>query len=249
MKKLSTTIIILFILLFSGNLFSDGEGVTGELIFNPNNLGSQTYSIMVTTSEYCWLWDNIEQKTIFLSTYNFQRSGLTQSTAFDEPKDENEANLGTIPWGLMDFSITSGSQTLDFTLDLRDLGWSQNTNKYWTHDTYINFDFTVGSGIVFLSQGGAKNIYDSEDPKQMAITSSTQAIWSFWSPNSNPQQSNFKVPVTLYNKIEDDPNNSFGYLIANNNSVGSGDYGLFLHDVNQTVSEGTLDTIINSQRY
>jgi len=122
MKTYSTIITMLFILLFSRDSLADGKAVTGELILHPINLGSQTFSITVTTSEYSWLWDNVTQKTIFQSTYNFQRSGLNKTTAFDEPKDVNGANLGTIPWGKMTFVVQGTSGTsLSFTIDLRDI--------------------------------------------------------------------------------------------------------------------------------
>ena len=148
--KRFTTIIIMLVILLSRNLSADVKGVTGELIFHPINLGAQTFTITVTTSKYCWFWDKVATKTVLNSTYYFQRSGLTGSTAFDEPKDINGANLGTIPWGKMSFNIQStGGINLNFTIDLRDEDWSQNVNKYFTHDTYINIDFQ-GSGSAFF---------------------------------------------------------------------------------------------------
>ncbi|PIW70572.1 MAG: hypothetical protein COW08_01115 [Ignavibacteriales bacterium CG12_big_fil_rev_8_21_14_0_65_30_8] len=240
------------LLLLSHNLFSGVKGVTGEIIFNPINLGSQTYSITVSTNEYCWVWDTTTNKTVFLPTYSFNKSGLTgdSSAAFSEPKAANRASFGTIPWGKMIFDIQSTyGVNLSFTIDLRDVGWSQDTSKYWTHDTYINFDFTVGeNGFAFLSQGAPKDSFNINDATQISL-SSTVYIWSFWSPNSSPAQSAFKVPVTLFNKIEENPSISFGFLNANGNQVFSGDYDLFNFNQNQTVFEGTLDTIYNSQRY
>jgi len=37
---------------------------------------------------------------------------------------------------------------------------------------------------VFLSQGSSKDIYNPQDSKQMAVTSSTAEIWSFWKPGT-----------------------------------------------------------------
>ena len=236
----------MLVILLSRNLSADVKGVTGELIFHPINLGAQTFTITVTTSKYCWFWDKVATKTVLNSTYYFQRSGLTGSTAFDEPKDINGANLGTIPWGKMSFNIQStGGINLNFTIDLRDEDWSQNVNKYFTHDTYINIDFQ-GSGSAFLSQGYARDVYDSEDPSQ-ALLSSLVNIWSFWSPGSNPNQSNFTIPVTLQNRIEGQTSD-FGNLIANSQQINSGNPANYQFNASKSVNVGTAEYTYSSQR-
>lgn len=179
MKNLKLFISLLIVIVFSVDLF---PGVGGEIILHPINLnGNTTFNLHVYKSnDYAWLWDKDNSKVVYVSEYNQTWENLTINTyGFDEPRDAPGADRGTIPWGVINFVITSGYQTISFALDLRDYGWSQNQSKYWTHDTYINFDFSKNSGIVFLSQGAARNVYDPNDPEQIAITNSTQQIWSF----------------------------------------------------------------------
>ncbi len=178
-------------------------------------------------------------------TFSFYQSGLgTSTTGFDEPKDPNNAPLGTIPWGKMNFQIeSSDGVSIGFTIDLRDYDWSQNTSKYSAHDTYINIDFQ--SGFAFLSKALPADVYDSS--KHQMLGNLVQ-IWSFWSPGSNPSQLPFKVPITLFNKIEN-TDESFGFLSSGSSNIYSGNEGYFAHDATATVSVGTVDTNYNNERY
>ena len=247
MKKFNTIIILLFVLLLPGISNGDGGGVTGELIFHPINLDTQSFSITVTTDEYCWTWDKINQKTVFQEDYYFQMSEITSQVAFDEPKDVNNATLGTIPWGKMNFTVHStGGHNFSFTIDLRDENWSQNTSIYWTHDTYVNINFQP-NGLIFLSQGTAKDVYDHNDPQQLLLNNDVE-IWSFWHPNSTPDQYEFKVPVTLHNYVEGSQDN-FGYLLAEGLEITSGQPAFFRKNVIRSVEHGTLEHYTNVRNY
>lgn len=238
MKRHLYTILTIFFL--SQSLFGFG----GEIKVLIVNTTTQKFKLDVSTDQYAWIWDKVNSKVVFLSSYSYSSGTTWASTvAFDAPNDNNGNGAGVIPWGLMNFSITSndGSQyTLDFTLDLRDENWAVWGNYQSSSDAYILLDAVT------------RNIYLAKSPTispgDIIINSSTQNIWVFWNVGG-PLQENFKVPVTLLNKVEEDQNTSFGYLNANGHQVTSGNDESFYHDVNQSVSQGTPNTIYNNQEH
>ncbi|HKJ81732.1 MAG TPA: hypothetical protein VJ954_06895 [Ignavibacteriaceae bacterium] len=79
-----------------------------------------------------------------MNSYSFS-SGQTwvDQVAFDAPNDNDGNGGGIMPWGLMNFTITSndGSEyELSFTLDLRDENWSVWGNYHSSSDAYIILD-------------------------------------------------------------------------------------------------------------
>jgi len=241
MKRKLKLVLLLVIGLFINTYPFGGEFEIKFVPYTPN----LKFNISITTTEYAWSQDS-SGKIVFIPNYNFTTLNGLSTIAFDAPNDNNGNGGGVMPWGLMNIIIVvtdnSGYKlsSSGIVIDFRDARWSTGYGS--SIDTHILIDSTTY--VMYLSQDGAIDINGSD----IILGGQLINMWDFWNQGT-PNTSLFKVPVTLFNKIEGNANTSFGYLNSNGHTVTSSDYDLFFYNINQSVSEGTLDTIYNNQRY
>ncbi len=213
----------------------------GELKICVENPTSNTFDLEIESVGYCW--DFIDSEIICVSSYERNINTITANYRFDAPKSKNN-NIDCIPWGKFKIKIISHDQLTQgiirsFYLDLRDENWSQGTTySDYQRDTWIMINQTRDSESIYLL---GKDRIGNEIRRYITVydTSSTINIWTFMGIVS-PNTSNFKVPVTLNNKIEN-TETSFGFLKAGTEDIFSGDEGYFKYNTPQSVENGTLE--------
>ncbi len=229
------TFSILVCLIFANSALADPGGPAGELLikFLPNTTIG-TFSVGVSSTDYSWHWEN---NTVVLDNYLFSHtvSGKTIYT-FGSPKTGDGHGDYRISWGLFTFTITTNTGlSRTFQLDLRDEKWAELYLP--SHDTYIFID--DDSDQFYLSKsssGGGTQISNGALIK----------LWVHW--DLLPLQTNFKIPVTLKNRIEEGPSTDFGSLWANNHEVLSGNPEGFKFNSVKNVQHYTIETNYNNER-
>jgi len=200
------------------------------------------FNISISTSQYAWS-KNGAGSIILIPNYSFSTQYGLSNIYFDAP-DNQDGAPNVMPWGLMtiliDVTDANGNslKKSGITIDFRDENWETGYGS--SIDTRAIIDSATNN--IYLSKD------DAIDASDILVSGQTINIWDFWN-RSNHFTGHFKVPVTLSNKIEENQNTSFGYLNANGHQVNSGDYDLFNYNYSQSVSEGTQDTVYNSQRH
>jgi len=126
----------------------------------------------------------------------------------------------------------------EVTIDFRDQRWAEGYGS--SIDTYILIDIEQSHYPMFLSKDGTINSADQ------VLSNQTINIWDFWQKGA-PAVENFKVPITLFNKI-DNTETSFGYLIVDTEPLLSGDEGYFKYNTSQSVENGTLEHFVDATR-
>jgi len=241
MKERLFGLISILIILFVKTGFADPRAKGGELLFDVINPFSGRFNLTVSTADYAWAWDKQNSIVYLLNNYSRSLSNL-QGYTFDSPKDIDDG-MDSIAWGVMTFTITSlpdqngmGVFSFTFTLDLRDEEWSHDQTKYPGSDTHFRID--QHSSKVYAAHEGVGN---TEMTNNASYT-----IWGIWFTN-NPLQTNFKVPVTLKNRIEGQYFD-FGNLIANGQQINSGNSANYQFNSNNSVNVGTTEYTYQNQR-
>jgi hypothetical protein len=249
MQSKTFLITLIVALLFLGTTFAQCPG-GGEFKICVENQTSNKFDLFVESTGYSWGYINSE--ITLVSSYQRDVTVTNGNYRFDAPKSKNN-NIDTIPWGRFKIKIISYDSfntpnfVRSFYLDLRDENWSQGiTYSDYQRDTWLMIDQTSGNERIYLlgfdSEGGeiTRTIADYD-------TNTTINIWTFMGIATS-NTTNFKVPITLFNKIEN-TNTSFGYLEANGRQVRSGNEETFKYNVQQSVAQGTLDTTTNVRNY
>lgn len=238
MKKFFT---ILVCLIFSNVTL----GVQGELIIKfLAGTPEGTFGISVSSTNppnYSWHWENNE---VVLDNTLYSHSAVNKSIyTFGSPKSPPNHGDYKISWGLLTFTITTNSGlSRTFQLDLRDERWAEG---YPNHDTYILIDELSTPKKIYISRG------DGINPPTYYLeinNGNSFNIWDFWVFDL-PAQTNFKIPVTLKNRIEEGPSTDFGSLWANNHEVASGTSEGFRYlTSSNNVQHYTLETEYSNER-
>ncbi len=233
-------LIILTGLFFINNLYSQIPG-RGEFKVGIVNSVSNQFNLAISTSEYSWDW--INNTVVSIKNYYRNYTDVIGSKNFDAPKDKNAA-IDSIAWGKFSITVESISPNFSrtFTLDLRDENWSQETTySVYQKDTYLIID--QSSQIIYLK---------GSDPIGNVVTHTISNgdiinIWDFLQIEIPPDQSNFKIPLTLNNRVEN-YSSDFGYLVSNNVNKNSGDTVNIYANTQNNIMHGTSDTTIGSER-
>ncbi|MBP9582733.1 MAG: hypothetical protein IT276_15140 [Ignavibacteriaceae bacterium] len=232
-------LVLMIIISFSQNVVSMGGEF--EVIFD-SIVNNRKFRIEINTSEYTWSWIESKSEVIFLPNYSFTtQRGLTQ-IRFDSPDNQDSAPY-VMPWGIMNINIVVtdnldyGISASSITIDFRDQRWAEGYGS--SIDTRIIIDPITYQMYVSANQ--------SIDPTDLLLSGQTLNIWDFWNQGT-PTVANFKVPITLFNKIEN-TEISFGYLKANTKDILSGEKDYFKYGTTQSVEHGTLEKYTNVRNY
>ena len=203
MKRLIIVLSILFISKFSW-------AVWGEFLIIQTSGNSLPLKLHIQSSGYAWLWNATEGKVILSPAYDqtFQNSGF----GFDCPKNVDVAENGAMPWGLMQFTLSSVNASISFTIDFRDEDWA--TEYIGGPDIRLYFDPVSGDAYLDPPTGDDVPIQDV----------STITIWDAYHQEKVPNNNNFLPPVFLKNVINS--GNAGGTLHINSVTYSSGDTAL-----------------------
>jgi hypothetical protein len=209
-----------------------------EVIFN-SAVSDKKFRFEMYTTEYTWSWIESQSEVIFLPNYSFTtQRGLAQ-LRFDSPDNQDVAPY-VMPWGIMHIKIVVtdnsdyGLSASSITIDFRDQRWAEGYGE----DTRIIIDPLTYQMYVSANQ--------SIDQSDILISNQTLNIWDFYDQGT-PTVANFKVPITLFNKIEN-VESSFGFLRADTEEILSGDEGYFKYNTSQSVENGTLEHFVDAVR-
>jgi hypothetical protein len=245
--KAGFLLFLVYIFISQNELLAQCGG--GELYFFVEPYLNTTFKmdVSIVTSEYCWYWDDNNNKPSPNPTF---QSSFTNETCTSYLAPKRGSGYNVIPWGLFTINVKGKNQygviliERTFTLDLRDENWSiYNEPNYPGVDTFIEFNTDVNPVTITISarQNGINRTYTVND-------NSIFRIWEMWGIDV-PLQSNFKVPVTLKNRIEDGPSTDFGSLWANNHEVTSGTPEEFKYlTLSNNVQHYTTETNYNNER-
>jgi hypothetical protein len=237
-------IFLFLICLFASQIKVFSQCGGGELYFTIKpQPTAYRIDVKITTSEYSWYWDSDNYKPLPNATFQDSFAGVI-CKSYLAPKN---GSVGSIPWGIFSINIKGrnqyGSVIIErtFTLDLRDEYWSSYGSIYPGVDTFIEFNTSNPPSITISArQNGINKSYVVND-------GSSFDIWGLWGIAVNPLQSNFKIPVFTYNRVEGQTFD-FGYLRLNEENINSGkSRELLPRDINN-IKHGSVDTIFNYQR-
>ncbi|MCU0344836.1 MAG: hypothetical protein MUE64_05580 [Ignavibacteriaceae bacterium] len=231
MNKIFT---ILVSLIFANILLADPNGPSGELLIKfLTGTPIGTFKVSVSSTDYSWHWEN---NTVVIDNDLFSHTDSNKTYyTFGSPKTSNGHGDYRISWGLFTFTITTNTGlSSTFQLDLRDENWAEY--YYPSHDTYILINDASNEFYISISEVGGEKIDNGAFIE----------LWDLW--ELTPIQSNFKIPVTLKNRIEGGPSTDFGALWANNHQVPSGSVEGFKYDITKNVEHHTIETNYNNER-
>ena len=166
---------------------------------------------------------------------------------FDKPREHEYDQL---PWGKVGFRISFVAYGEDpsfeayINIDFRDYNWS-GTATYPGNDLHL----TVFSGDSLYEARIEVYGSGSSAPHRFVYNNENIGynVWDIWDTNMQPNIYPFKYPVTLKNRVEGQ-SFDFGFLKKGTETINSGDYGLFSHISQNTITHGTLEENFNSER-
>ena len=180
----------------------------------------QLLSLHLQSSGNAWSWSGTAEEghVIFASPYNASLSDY--SFGFDYPKNVNVAPDGVMPWGLMQFTLTCSTASINFTIDFRDERWAD-----YSGGPDIILYFNPATGETYLDPPTGSNVTVSG--------SSTINIWDAYHQGGSPVTSGFLPPIFLENRINGA--NAGGTLKIGGTNYNSGDIPLLAYETNYTI--------------
>ncbi len=189
----------------------------GEFFITPT--ANTQHTLHVQSIGNAWVWNATTQEVILSPAYDKTFNDL--SFAFDSPKNIDVAKNGVMPWGQMQFTLSSSSSRISFTIDFRDEFWS--TQYANGADIYLHFNDS--SGYAYLDPPSGSDVVVSNGR--------SYKIWEAYHETVPPDTIDFLPPVFLKNIINS--SNAGGTLHINTHSYDSGDTALAAYGIHNDI--------------
>ena len=115
----------------------------GEFMIYKTTNSNENLTLQLKSIGNAWLWDSFNNNTYLSPIYN--KTFTDVSFGFDAPKDVNVGKNGAMAWGLMEFTLSSSSASITFTIDFRDERWATG---YYSPDIVLYFDTQTGAAYL-----------------------------------------------------------------------------------------------------
>ena len=179
-----------------------------------------------------WDLDYNTGQMIVLTSYD-KTFNNNSSYTFDSPDNHNSGHNGTMPWGLIQFNLstTSPPASISFTINFRDENWATR----YPYGPDITLFFNPTNGTAYLSPPSGKTSFGN-----LNISSGdTVRIWDAYHYQDDQWTANFLSPLLLQNTVS---NLSSGYLSVNSAQYSSGNAAAVAYNNNYyigTKADGT----------
>ncbi|MGA7161799.1 MAG: T9SS type A sorting domain-containing protein [Bacteroidota bacterium] len=225
--------IIMFLSLCTVLIPYKSWAVQGEFIIyqtgNPVQLKLQLQS-----SGYAWLWKKATGKVVLSPTY-IQTFYNNNNFGFACPKSQDVGTNGFMPWGLMQFTLSSSTASDTFMIDFRDENWA--TAYVPSADIYLYFNPADGTAYLHPPSG-------SDTP---VTNGKTINIWDAYHQENGPLQTDLLPPVFLTNLINSA--NATGTLHVASSNYNSGDTALAAYNNSYNIGTMAKGDGINVDRF